>query len=538
MSSLLPRLAQFEPEGLPVGGGGAVDDGVLQIATPSVDWAAVAPILVLALGALLLLAVDSLWRGRKPSGFYALWTVVTAGAAGLATIPMWDRLDESGAFSTVGGALGVDGFGLLITAVICSAVFLGALIAKDYLPREGLDGPGFYVLMLLSATGGVIMAMSNDLIVLFVGLETLSIAAYVLAAMQLKRIQSQEAGMKYFVLGAFSSAFFLYGIAMIYGATGTTNLVRINAFLSQSLLRSDGLLLLGMVLMLVGLGFKVAAVPFHFWAPDVYDGAPGPVVAYMASGIKAAGFAGIIRVFYLTFPSYADDWRPIIFVLAVLSLAVGSVLAIVQSDVKRMLAYSSISHAGFILVGVEAATQAGVSAVLFYLATYTFLVAGSFAVVTLVDQKGDAAHELTDYRGLGRSSPVLAFTFTILLLAQAGVPLTSGFFAKFYVISASVEAESYWLAGLAMGAAVIAAFLYLRLIVTMWMSTDADGVAEVGTRIRVPFATGLALAICFVVTVGVGIWPQPAVEWSEEGEPFLVEFEQPLVDDFGGGLGF
>ncbi len=276
-----------------------------------------------------------------------------------------------------------------MTIVICAAVILTALIADDYLRREGLDGPELSILVLLSASGGVIMASANDLIVMFLGLEILSIAVYVLAAMHRKRLSSQEAGVKYFVLGAFSSAFLLYGIAFVYGGTGSTNLVRIVDYFSTSVVASNGLILAGLALMLVGFGFKVAAAPFHWWTPDVYQGAPSPVVAFMASAVKAAGFAGLLRVFYLGFDSWQDDWKPIVFALAALTLLVGSILAVVQTNVKRMLAYSSISHAGFMLVGVQVATGLGVAAVLFYLAAYTFMVAGSFAVVTLVGRAGD-----------------------------------------------------------------------------------------------------------------------------------------------------
>ncbi len=505
------------------------------IATPTVDWAALAPLLVLSVGALLLLTVDSLWSRRRPAGLYALWTVVTASAAGLATIPLWDRVNEDGPFATVGGAVVIDGFGLFLVGVLCASVVLGALVADDYLRREGLDGPSMYVLMLLSAAGGVIMAASGDLVVLFLGLETLSIAAYVLAAMHTKRAQSQEGGLKYFVLGAFSSAFFLYGIAMVYGATGTTSLIGINAFLATTLLTSNGLLLLGLMLLLVGLAFKVAAVPFHTWAPDAYQGAPGPAVAFMAAGVKAAGFAGLIRVFTLTFETYRTDWQPPVAALAVATLFGGAVLAIVQTNVKRMLAYSSIAHAGFILVGVGLATPAGTASVLFYLAAYTFLVAGSFAVVTLVAGPGDSADSLEDFRGLGRRSPGLAATFTLLLLAQAGVPFTSGFMAKFGVVAAAAEDEAYWLAAAAMIAAAIAAFLYLRLVVAMWMGEGEEGAAPITERVAVPFAARLALGICVLVTLGVGLYPRPLIDWSEEGTPALVlvpEPAAPVADPF------
>ncbi len=393
-----------------------VDQTASTVQTPSIEWFALLPLIILAVGALVLLTVASLARGRLFRGFYALYTIAISGAAIIASLPVWARVQGwseiwgitltnpsgVGPFSTVGGAVGIDGFSIFVTVVICSAVIVGALAADGYLRRERLDGPEFYVLMLLSATGGVIMAMANDLIVLFLGLETLSIAVYVLTAMQLRRAESQEGGLKYFILGAFSSAFFLYGIALLYGATGSTNLITIKSFMAANIPIDNGLLLLGLALLLVGFGFKVAAMPFHAWSPDAYDGAPTPAVVYMAAGVKAAAFAGLVRVFMLTFSNYAADWQPIVYALAVLSMVGGALVAIVQTNVKRMMAYSSISHAGFILVAVEAASGRGIQAVLFYLAAYTFMIAGTFTVITVIGRTGDGRHQLTDYRGLAR----------------------------------------------------------------------------------------------------------------------------------------
>ena len=373
---------------------------------------------------------------------------------------------------------------------------------------------------MLSAAGGVVMAGANDLIVLFLGLETLSIAVYVLAALNLRRARSQEAGMKYFVLGAFSSAFFLYGIAMVYGATGSTNLATIKTFLAENTLTDDTMLLAGFALLLVGLGFKVAAVPFHAWTPDVYQGAPSPVVAYMASGVKAAGFAGMLRVFVVGFGQYASQWQPAVYALAVASLLVGAVLAVVQRDVKRMLAYSSISHAGFVLVAVQAASADGTAAALFYLGAYTFMVAGSFGVVTVVGAKSAGDHSIDTYRGLGSRRPVLALAFTILLLAQAGVPFTTGFFAKFAVIEAAVDARSFWLAIVAMVSAVIAAFLYLRIVVSMYVLDAEDG--DDAPAVRVAPAAAIALAVTVLVTLGFGILPDTAVNLAKDAVPVLV----------------
>ena len=491
------------------------------IETPGVDWGAVAPMLVLVGGALVLMLAASFVRSRTTTVPYTVFTCLVALGSVAASVPLWREVNDAdrGAFSTMAGAVGVDGFSVFMTVVIAVAVFLAALLTDGYLRREGLEGVEPYVLVLLSASGGVIMAQANDLIVLFLGLEILSIAAYVLAAMHRRRVTSQEAGIKYFVLGAFSSGFFLYGIAMVYGGTGTTNLVEILDTLSANVLQEDGLLLAGLALMLVGLGFKVAAVPFHFWTPDVYQGAPSPMVAWMASGVKVAGFAGLIRVFVLAFDSYRVDWQPMIYALAVATLLVGAVLAVVQTDIKRMMAYSSINHAGWVLVGVQAATEQGVQAALFYLATYTFLIAGTFGVITLVGRKGDSHHSLDDYRGLGRSHPALALLLTVFLLAQAGVPLTSGFFAKFYVITASVDAGSAWLAVIAMMSSVISAFLYLRITVNLYMSDPDDAPAT--PRFPIPAGATIALAVCVAVTLVVGVWPGSIADLAREAVPVL-----------------
>ncbi|MCU0312191.1 MAG: NADH-quinone oxidoreductase subunit N [Acidimicrobiales bacterium] len=544
MGVLTPILAQ---SGTTVPAAPEAVTDVVTVSGPSVDWAGLLPLVILLVGALLLLTVTSVLRTRTPRSFNAIWTVTVASAAAISAIPLWGRVqgwdtvlwwdntpDRFGPFSTMGGMVGIDGFAIFLTIVICLAVALTALLVDGYLRREGLDdGPALYVLMLLSASGGVMMAVANDLLIVFLGLETLSIAVYVLAAMHLKRAQSQEAGLKYFVLGSFSSAFLLYGIAMIYGATGSTNLIDIKNFMSEVIPVQNGLLLLGLAFILVGLAFKVSAVPFHAWSPDVYDGSPTPVVAFMASGVKVAAFAGMVRVFVLTFENYGSTWRPLVYGLAVLSMVVGAALAIVQSDVKRMLAFSSISHAGFILMAVEAASAEGNAAVLFYLAAYTFMVVGSFSVVTLVGRRGDGRHSLRDYRGLGRTDPLLAAAFTVFLFAQAGVPFTAGFFAKFYAVVAAVDASSTPLAIIAMVSAVIAAFLYLRLVAAMFMSGADDGDDGASParaeRIRIPAGAGLVIGICVVVTIGYGLVPDALVSPAREGQPALVQVDDPAT---------
>lgn len=370
------------------------------------------------------------------------------------------------------------------------------------------------------------MATANDLIMVFLGLEILSIALYVLTGYHRRRAESREAAMKYFVLGAFSSALFLYGIALIYGATGSTNLVEIATFLAQNTLTATGLLLAGLVLLLVGLGFKVSAVPFHAWTPDVYQGAPSPATAFMAAAAKAAGFAALLRIFYTTFGAYRLDWQPLVWALAVLTMLVGAVLALVQSDIKRMLAYSSISHAGFVLIGLQAATDRGIAGSLYYLLAYTFMVVGSFAIVTVVGRRGDNEHDLEAYRGLSGRRPLLALGFTVLLMAQAGIPFTTGFLAKFYVIGAAVAARSYALALIAMIAAVIAAFFYLRVIVFMYTpleeGEEGDAQAARGSRIPVPFGAALTLGVAVAFTLAAGIVPQPVIQFARQASERLL----------------
>jgi len=489
--------------------------------TPDIAWSALLPLVVLTVGAVLLILLSSLLKDRLFKGFDAGFTILTAAGAIGAAVYLWQRVGDEGASTTAAGAVAVDGFGVFLTVVICGSVILAALVSDHYVRREELDGPEYFVLMLLSAAGGVTMAIANDLIVVFLGLEVLSIAAYVLAAMQRHRSESQEAGMKYFVLGALSSAFFLYGIAFVYGATGSTNLSKIGTFLAENTLLDDGVLFLGLVLLLVGLAFKVAAVPFHQWSPDVYQGSPSPAVAYMAGAVKAAAFASLLRIFVTTFDQWAVDWQPIVYGLAVLSLIVGAVLAAVQTDVKRMMAYSSVNHAGFILLGVQAASAQGTAAVLFYVGTYAAIVAGTFGIITIVAGSRDARTGLDDYRGLSVRRPALALAFTVLLLAQAGVPLTAGFFAKFEVVLAAVDAHSYWLAVVAMLTAVVSAFVYLRVVVAMYMSDDEDD-AEAPAKEFVPWSAGLGIGLAVFITLLLGILPWILLDVAEKAVPVLV----------------
>jgi NADH-quinone oxidoreductase subunit N len=494
---------------------------VTPIAHPSVDWFAIMPEIALFASAIIIVLGRALIRHDPRVDDASLLTAV-AGVAGSGIFVgiQWAFVHGDGPYQAISGSVAVDGLGVFVKTVILGATLLALLISAGYLRREGLESPEYFVLMLCSATGMMLMASANDLITVFLSLEILSIALYVLAAFDRRRLTSQEAGLKYFVLGSFSSAVFLYGIALTYGATGTTNLTGIASFLATNTLFHDGVLLIGVALLLVGLGFKVAAAPFHMWTPDVYQGAPTPVTAFMSAATKAAAFAALLRVLVGAFDVYRVDWRPAVWGLAVVSLLVGSIAAVVQTDVKRMLAYQSIAHAGFILIGVQAATNRGTSAALFYVCTYIVMALGAFTVVMVVARRGDDRHSLAEYRGLAAVRPVLAGLLTLFLLAQAGVPLTGGFVAKLSVFSAAVNAGQYWLALIGMLTAVIGAFVYLRIVLAMYAPAE-DEAAPPGPRIRVDAGTRTALAIAAGAIVFLGVVPGLVLDYARDATQLI-----------------
>lgn len=495
------------------------------LALPKIAYLSILPMLILLGSAVTLLAVSALVRRRLPLIVTTNWTVLTSLAALGASLTQWVDVRNHHAHVAIAGAVVEDGFSALFAVLVSIALGLSALVADTWQRNEEAAGPEFQVLMMVSASGAVVMAEANDLIVVFLGLEILSIALYVLAAFNARRRESGEAGLKYFVLGSFSSAVFVYGIALTYGATGTTDLPQIADYLARNVLLHDGLLLAGLALLLVGFFFKIAAVPFHAWTPDVYQGSPTPITGFMAAVAKAGGFAAFLRVFVSSFGVLRSDWQPAVWLIAVLTLVLGAVVALVQRDIKRMLAYSSINHAGFVLLGLQAATARGVEAASYYLFTYMFMVIGSFAVVSQVAGRGDSAHDLESYRGLSRRAPWLALSLTVLLLSQAGVPFTTGFLAKLEAISAGIGAGSNVLAVIAMVSAAIAAFFYLRVVLLMYSSgtepalslAGAGAGAEAGyttVGFTPPPAAAVAIALCVVVTVVFGLWPGPLLGFA------------------------
>ena len=476
----------------------------MTLTIPSIHYLALVPVLILFGASLALLIATSLVRGRLGSRVATGVTVIASLAAFVVTFWQWSYIDAHGASTTIANAIVLDGFSVVATAVIAISLAMSALVAHDWAKRQGVTGAEFHVLALATAAGAVLMTQANDLIVIFLGLEILSIGLYVLVAFDRHRLRSAEAALKYFLLGSFASAIFIYGAALVYGATGSTNLTSISYFLGSNLVLRPGLLYAGGALLLVGFAFKVAAVPFHLWSPDVYEGAPTPVTGYMAAVVKVGAFAALIRVLISALGTQLGTWRPIVWALIVLTTLVGASLALVQRNVKRMLAYSSINHAGFILLGVWAGTTRGSAAALFYLATYAPVVVASFAVLTLVGGEGDDQHSIDHYRGLARRQPLLGAMFAILLLSQLGAPLTTGFYAKFAVLGAAVDAGGGPLALIALLGAAIAAFFYLRWVLTLYADDQLDA-----ARVAVPRATALVIGLGVAITIVFGVWPGP-----------------------------
>ena len=404
----------------------------------------------------------------------------------------------------------LDNLTLFATLVIGYATGLVLLESIDYLKRRGMESGEFYILVLFAAAGMVIMAGANDLIVVFLGLETMSLALYVLAGFFRTEIQAGEASMKYFLLGAFASGFFLYGIALIYGATASTNLDKIGAAVKAGAGR-DPLLLIGFALLLVGFGFKISAVPFHMWTADVYEGAPTSVTAFIATGSKAAAFAALLRLLLESLRPLQGEWTWLFWVLAVLSMTLGNVVAIAQQNLKRMLAYSSIAHVGYMLVGIVAGGGLGGGSVLFYLLVYTFTTAGAFGIILLLERSGEEAVGVGDTAGLATRHPLAALALALFLLSLVGIPPTAGFVGKFYLFGAAVRSGYVWLAVIGVLNSAAAAYYYLRIIVNMYMR-EPEGTPAV---IMPSFAGALAVAVALWGVIQLGIFPAPLFDLAQ-----------------------
>jgi NADH-quinone oxidoreductase subunit N len=475
---------------------------------PAVDLRPILPMLVIALTAGVVLVLDLLPpRERKDHlGFVSALGVVAA-----LIVTYWMT------FSTGGGELRgfrgmvvLDGYALFFNIVIGYSTGLVLLLSMDYIRREGQEAGEFYILVLLAALGMMLMAAAGDLIIVFLGLETMSISLYVLAGFFRTRMEAGEASMKYLLIGAFASGFFLYGIALIFGATGTTNLDRIANAVTAGAGR-DPLLVIGLGLLLVGFGFKISSVPFHMWAPDVYEGAPTSVTAFIATGSKAAAFAALLRVLLTAVRGAPVDWPMLLWVVAALTMTVGNVVALAQQNLKRMLAYSSIAHVGYMLVGVVAGGAFGNGSVLFYLLVYTFTTAGAFGVILLLERAGQEAVRLDDFGGLASRHPLLAVALSVFLLSLVGIPPTAGFVGKFYLFGAAVKSGYVWLAVIGVLNSAVAAYYYLRLIVYMYMR-EPEGAP---TMLAPSFSGALALVVALWGVVQLGVAPGPLFDLAQ-----------------------
>jgi len=482
-----------------------------EIPLPTVDLTVVLQLLIVFGWATVLLLVDLFVPNdrKQLTGWLAIAGLVLAAAAG---IPPW--LDQSGGLrSTFNDMIRLDNYALAFNWIFLLIAALAIVISLGYLPRQGIERGEFYSLIMFATGGMMLLGQGTDLIVLFLGLELLSITLYVLIGFAYPRVSSEEAAMKYLLIGAFAAGFLVFGIALTYGATGASNLQSIATALSSSTLSVEDtlLMLVGGALVLVGFGYKIAMAPFHMWTPDVYEGAPTPVTAFMSTGAKAAGFAALARVLLLAFGSQQAVWAPAVAVLAAITMIVGNIAAIAQSNVKRMLAYSSIGHAGYILLGVLGANQRGVEGLLVYLLAYALTNIGAFAVLIALERRGEVAWNMSDFAGLWSRRPWLAAAMALCMFSLAGVPPTIGFVAKFDVFTAAWQAGFTWLVIIAVITSAIAAFYYLRIVVQMFMNEPVREAPLLADR---GLAWGIGLAALGILVLG--IIPTPVIEVARQ----------------------
>jgi NADH-quinone oxidoreductase subunit N len=469
------------------------------------DFYYILPELVLTAGSLLLLIVDVLLPKSRGGAAPLAWvTILVLGATAVALGPFASTHVE-----VAGGLLAVDRFGLYFKIVFLFAAAVTVLMSIPYLEVEGARSPGEYYFLVLCATlGMMIMAGGIDLITIFIGLETMAVSFYILAGFIKPSQRSNEAAVKYFLLGAFSLGILLYGMSLMYGLSGTTNLRRMAPLLGT--IHDDPRLVLAVILVVAGVGFKIAAVPFHMWAPDVYEGAPTPITAFLSVGSKAASFAMLLRIFLEGLPGSSVDWRVLFWVLSIVTMTAGNVAAVTQSNMKRMLAYSSIAHAGYLMMGVVAGTSRGVTAMLIYLVVYSFMQLGAFAVIVLLRRQDVVGDELKDFSGLHFRNPFAAFAMLIFMLSLGGIPPTAGFMGKFWLFGAAIDAGYYWLAMIGVLNSAISLYYYVRVVVFMYIKTE-----RAGSEPTMSPALGFALAVAVAATLILGVYPRLLFDAAE-----------------------
>jgi NADH-quinone oxidoreductase subunit N len=439
----------------------------MELALPQINFSAIMPETVLSVVAMALLLINVVVKSEEKAylGYLSLAGLVVS----LFTVPWGQKI------SGFGDMVLQDNFASFFTVIFILCAGLTILISDSYFKKEGCNHGELYPLILFATVGMMFMAKATDLMTVFLGLEVLSVALYILAGFNRANVKSNEAGLKYFLLGAFSTGFLLYGMALIYGATGTTKIAKIAAMAAQSgAVLNNPMFLVGMLLMATGFSFKIAAAPFHMWTPDVYEGAPTPITAFMSAGPKAAGFAAFLRVFLIALPTLMAQWSDLLWILAVLTMTTGNIIALSQDNIKRMLAYSSIAHAGYALVGFTAHNASGVSGILFYLLSYTFMNIGAFAIIILIGKKGEPNNNVQDYAGFGAKHPVLAMCMSIFLFSLAGIPPTAGFIGKFYLFAGAVQEGYVWLAIIGVLNSAASVYYYLRVMVYMYMKSPEE----------------------------------------------------------------
>ena len=482
--------------------------------TEAIDLRPAIPALIVALTGLVVLLAQAFSPKGKASPSLGLSLTGLLGAL----VAVWLMSQGRGVGTDLGGSLVADRFALAFQALILAVGVATVLLSSSYLRATGMDRGEHYALLLFSAVGMMGLVSTTELVSMFVALEIMSIALYGLAGTRRDRTESQESALKYFVTGAFSSAFFLYGVALLYGVSGSTRLDRIAQAVARSSDGSHGLALLGVGFLLVGFGFKVASVPFHMWAPDVYEGAPTTVTAFMAAGVKVAAFGALLRVFGHSLQPLASAWQPVVAVLAVVSMVVGNLGALAQTSVKRMLAYSSIAHAGYLLTALVAPWATAAPAILFYLVGYAAVSLGGFGALSALARDGREPVAQSDMNGLAHRRPALAAALTVFLISLTGIPVSAGFMGKFYLFGAAVGAGYVSLALVGVVMSVVSAYYYLRVVVSMYMKDPLTD--DPWARIA-PTATA-ALAAAVLVVLGFGVFPGPLVDWARRAAQSLL----------------
>ncbi len=476
------------------------------------DILRILPEIILTVAGTFMMVLDPLLRRRGSHSFGHIAILALLGAMAAA---IYANFLPGPAFSAM---LQIDGFATFFRVLVIGVGILTVLCSYRYLAREDAETGEYHALLLFSITGQCVMASANELIMIFIGLEISSIASYVLAGYLRDDRRANEAALKYFLLGSFATAFFLYGVALIYGSTRVTNLTLVRtAILSGQDAPAPILLGLAAALMFVGLGFKVSAAPFQIWAPDVYQGAPAPVAAFLSAGPKAAAFAVFLRIFMTAFEPIAGNWEPLVWVSALLSMTIGNFAALRQQNIKRMLAYSSIAHAGYVLVALTSRSETGTAAAMFYLVAYALMNIGAFAVVSHLAGRGEKYLAIEDFAGLGVKQPFTAAMLAIFLVSLIGVPLTGGFFGKFYIFKAALDSHLVWLTILGLLNSAVAAYYYLRILVMMYMREPAEAA---GTAEPLPAGLRAALIIPALGTLLLGIFPGWVLDFAGKSSAF------------------